>query len=340
MTRTATEDLNSFDVRVDHQFSASNTAFVRYSFQNTNALTPSLFGPTLGGTLEGAGPTLARNQNTAIGDVHQFSPTLLNEIRIGLNRQTTSLMQQDAGQNLSTQFGIGREYEPPDIRPSSTLYVAGLFSVGDGLLTPLQLATTDGNFSEKVSWVHGRQVVRVGFDYQYGMGSTGYLVYGRGFYTFLNLTTSSLIGTPGGNAFASFLTGAPYQVLRDEFPPGMVGLISHRYGFYAQDDIRLTPKLTVRPRRALRCHALPAGNAQPAFKLRPRHRNHADCGPEYQPDSGQYRLQGYSAPPGAGLGAGRRQNRSSRRLRNRFRGTRTAVREFSTATNSTLLFTM
>ncbi len=53
---------------------------------------------------------------------------------------------------------------------------------------------------------------RFGFDYQHEMGSTGYLVYGRGFYTFLNLTTSSLVGTPGGNAFASFLTGAPYQV--------------------------------------------------------------------------------------------------------------------------------
>jgi hypothetical protein len=77
------------------------------------------------------------------------------------------------------------------------------------------------------------------------MGSTGYLVYGRGFETFLSLTTSSLVGQPGGNAFASFLTGAPYQILRDEFPPGLVGMISHRIGFFVQDDIRLTPRLTV-----------------------------------------------------------------------------------------------
>ena len=77
------------------------------------------------------------------------------------------------------------------------------------------------------------------------MGSTGYLVYGRGEYTFLNLSTSSLIGTPGGNAYASFLVGAPYQILKDEFPPGLVGLISYRVGFFAQDDIKLTSKLTV-----------------------------------------------------------------------------------------------
>ena len=58
-------------------------------------------------------------------------------------------------------------------------------------------------------------------DYQHEIGSAGYLVYGRGYYTFLNLTTSTLVGAAGGNAYASFLLGAPYvEILRDEFPPG------------------------------------------------------------------------------------------------------------------------
>ncbi|RDJ94115.1 TonB-dependent receptor, partial [Lacticaseibacillus rhamnosus] len=64
-------------------------------------------------------------------------------------------------------------------------------------------------------------------------------------YTFLNLTTSTAIGAAGGNAYASFLTGAPFQILRDAFPPGMVGLLSSRYGVYAQDDIKVTSRLTV-----------------------------------------------------------------------------------------------
>ncbi len=123
--------------------------------------------------------------------------------------------------------------------------MAGLFDIGDSLLTPLQLATTDWNFTDKITWVKGRHVIHVGIDYQHDMGSTGYLVYGRGNYTFLNLSTSSLLGPPGGNAFASFLVGAPYQILRDEFPPGLVGLISYRVGFFAQDDIKLTQKLTL-----------------------------------------------------------------------------------------------
>ncbi len=133
----------------------------------------------------------------------------------------------------------------PQTSGLSNLDVAGLFDIGDSLLTPLQLDTTRLESSDKITWVKGRHVIHAGVDYQHEMGSTGYLVYGRGLYTFLNLSTSSLVGTPGGNAFASFLVGAPYQILRDEFPPGLVGLISYRVGFFAQDDIKLTPKLTV-----------------------------------------------------------------------------------------------
>jgi hypothetical protein len=245
VTRVDTSNAQSFDVRLDHQFSTNSNLFARESFQNTGAFAPSIFGPPLGGSIEGAGATSARNQNAGVGYTYTVSPTLINDIRLGLNRQTTALTQEDYGQNLSAQFGIPGVNVSPQTSGLSNLDVAGLFDVGDSLLTPLQLYTTNWNFSDKITWVKGRHVIHVGVDYTHDMGSTGYLVYGRGNYTFLNLSTSSLVGTPGGNAFASFLVGAPYLILRDEFPPGLVGLISYRVGFFAQDDIKLTRKLTV-----------------------------------------------------------------------------------------------
>ncbi len=245
VTRSNRSGVHSFDVRIDHQFAASNTIFVRHSFQDTDAVTSSLFGSPLGGPPTGAGTTRARNQNTGIGHVYQITPTLINEVRIGLNRQTVALTQEDYGQNLSQRFGIPGVNRGPDSSGLSTLVVAGLFSVGGSILTPLRLAATNWNFSEKIAWVKGRHTLRFGFDYQYEMGSTGYLVFGRGYYTFLNLTTSTAVGAAGGNAYASFLTGSPFQVLRDAFPPGMVGLISSRYGLYTQDDIKVTSRLTL-----------------------------------------------------------------------------------------------
>ncbi|HUO29608.1 MAG TPA: carboxypeptidase regulatory-like domain-containing protein [Bryobacteraceae bacterium] len=245
VTRVDTSNVQSFDVRVDHQFSERNSLFARESFQNTSAVTPSIFGLPLGGSILGAGATSARNQNAGIGYTSTISPTLLNELRLGVNRQTTVLTQEDYGQNLSQKFGIPGVNVSPQTSGLSSMVVAGLFNIGGSLLTPLSLATTQWNFTDKITWVKGRHVIRLGFDYQHEMGSTGYLVYGRGEYTFLNLTTSSLVGTPGGNAFASFLVGAPYQILRDEFPPGLVGLISYRLGFFAQDDIKVTQRLTI-----------------------------------------------------------------------------------------------
>jgi hypothetical protein len=245
VTRVSTSAVHSFDVRIDHQFTSANSAFLRYSFQDTSADVPSLFGPPLGGSLLGAGSTDARLHNAALGNIYQFTPTLLQEFRAGINRQTSTQRQENYGQDLSARFGIPGVNTSPATSGLANLSIAGLFDVGDSLLTPLTLATTDVNLSEKLTWVRGRHMFRAGMDYQHGLGSTGYLVYGRGFYTFLNLTTSTLVGTPGGNAYASFLTGAPYQVLRDQFSPGMAGLISSRYGFFAQDDIRLSPRLTV-----------------------------------------------------------------------------------------------
>ncbi len=245
VTRTSLSNAQSFDIRIDHQFSEISTIFVRHSFQNTDAVSPSIFGLPLGGSLSLSGTTGARNQNTGIGHIYQLRPTLINEIRIGLNRQASNLTQEDYGQNLSQQFGIPGVNQNLQTSGLSSMVISGLFNVGGSILTPLKVAATDWNFSDKLTWIKGRHTLKFGFDDQYEIGSTGYLVYGRGYYTFLNLTTSTLVGKPGGNAFASFLLGAPFQVLRDEFPPGTVGLISSRVGFYAQDDFKVTSRLTI-----------------------------------------------------------------------------------------------
>ncbi len=237
VTRAIEADVHAFDVRVDHQFSPRNNIFVRHSFQDSSSVVPSIFGPPLGGTVSGAGPSRARNQNVGIGHSYQLSPSVVHEFRLGLNRQTTELLQEDYGRNLSQEFGIPGVNHSPDTSGLSTITVAGVFNLGGSILTPLRLAVTNWNWSNRLLWVKGRHTVKFGSDYQYEMGSSGYRVFGRGYYTFLSLTT--------GDAFASFLTGAPLQILRDDFPPGLTGLSSMRTGIWLQDDFKLSSRLTV-----------------------------------------------------------------------------------------------
>jgi hypothetical protein len=245
LTRAAESDLHAFDVRLDHPFSGYGSIFVRHSFQDTASIVPSVFGSPLGGTVSGAGTTRARNQNTGIGHTGQLKTSILHEFRLGLNRQTTALLPEDYGRNLAAEFGIPGVNRDAETSGLPTLVVSGVFNAGASILTPLRIAATNWTCSEKLTWIRGRHTVRTGLEGGYEMGSSGYRVFGRGYYTFLNLTTSTAAGAPGGDAFASFLLGAPFQVLRDEFPPGQAALISVRTGAYVQDDIRIAPRLTM-----------------------------------------------------------------------------------------------
>ncbi len=125
VTRVDTSDFQAFDLRLDHQFSSSNRIFARYSFQNTGAEVPSLFGLPLGGPPTGAGTTAARNQNGGIGSTYQWTPSLINEVRVSVNRQATSLTQEDYGQNLSSRFGIPGANVSPQTSGLAGLVVSG-----------------------------------------------------------------------------------------------------------------------------------------------------------------------------------------------------------------------
>jgi TonB dependent receptor-like, beta-barrel len=78
---------NSGVVRVDHRFSGVDSAYARYSIDDgfstsaLNALAQSI-------TIQ------SRIQNLALEETHIFSPTLLNEAQLGLNRNTFIQNQQ------------------------------------------------------------------------------------------------------------------------------------------------------------------------------------------------------------------------------------------------------
>ena len=189
VTRMDTSNLESFDIRIDHQFSDKQQFLcARVVPEYRRLCARHLWADS--GWLHRGRRSHSCAQSKCGHRLHlSDQPDLLNDVRVGLNRQTTALTQEDYGQNLSQQFGIPGINMSPQTSGLSNLDVAGLFDIGDSLLTPLRLNTTDWNFTDKITWVKGRHVIHVGIDYQHEMGSTGYLVYGRGLYTFLNLST-------------------------------------------------------------------------------------------------------------------------------------------------------
>jgi len=197
--------LNSVDnedsgvVRLDQRFTVRTTAFVRYSQDEADYIVPT-------GSLSVRTNTDTKLRNGAVDLLHVFSPTLLNDFKLGVNQDIYHTA------NLSNT--------------PYTVAVSGL----SGLTAS---STTDGagktfSFIDDVTWVRGRHVVRFGgairrIDMNQGNSFSGTLTYN----SLANLLGNTLDG-------ASYKSLLPLKRMRKT-----------QYYAYLQDEVKLTPSLTV-----------------------------------------------------------------------------------------------
>jgi hypothetical protein len=101
-----TDFQNHFDFRIDHAIRQSDNLFARYSFVNDTLFTP-FAGSSGDSTLPGYGLNIpSRAQNAVIGETHVFTPSLLNELRLGYNRVSNGDFQQNQGISINHQLGL------------------------------------------------------------------------------------------------------------------------------------------------------------------------------------------------------------------------------------------
>ena len=99
-------DADQFDVRVDHSFTTSNNAFVRFSQSNQTTPQPGTFDGFIGGS-----NNLYRDiLQFVINDTHVFSPTLVNEFRAGYTRHNGSRIVEGIEDGL--KFAIDNRVGP------------------------------------------------------------------------------------------------------------------------------------------------------------------------------------------------------------------------------------
>lgn len=172
-----------------------------------------------------------------VSETHLFSPSLLNELRLGYTDMRLNYNMAFSGYNLLSQAGmqgpfsavIGVEAVPP-------IGIAGL-SGTSGLLPANNYGDRDYEWNDNLTWDVGKHIIRVGadqiFDRVY-LISNAATVFGG--YSFSGLYT--------GNAYADFLLGVPYQTTLAT--PATLGNINGTLlGLYAEDQYQLNPRLTI-----------------------------------------------------------------------------------------------
>ncbi len=246
-----TQNNDTFDARVDYRFSDANTAFARYSFNNTNTVIPAGCPPAPNGINpdcdEGRSGTAAqRAQSAQLNDVYVFGPNLIMELKADFSRYGVQSLPVNYGQNVSQQLGIKGVNIDADSSGLSIISVAGLTTLGDASYIPI--VTTDNLFQEiaGLTYIRGTHSIKFGVDLRRRQTDSFQSPTARGQFSFdSNFTNNPSATVAGsGNAVASFLLGYPASTTRSKYLVNP-GLRNWETAAYVQDDWRVARWLTL-----------------------------------------------------------------------------------------------
>ena len=258
VNRNNTDNTHSFDTRVDHNFSGNDRVFARYSFSNNTKLRPSPFEGDGDGGGFGEGNEDVRVHGFAASHTHMFSPTLINEARIGFSREHTNRLQPngDDTSDLPGKYGIlgvpqvAGNGGLPALRPSNLTQLGH-----DGWVVSERFSNTL-QFSDNLTKVYKSHTFKGGYMYQDIFFGSTQPPYARGEYYWDGRYTSVVNQTDASTARAQFLLnqiastvggvnfGGGMNDIRVS-PFGDVDAFKSYHGAYGQDSWRVSPKLTV-----------------------------------------------------------------------------------------------
>jgi hypothetical protein len=251
-------NVDQFDVRVDHSFSQKDNIFGRLSFQEVPTFIPGPFGGIADGGSFASGDQLAKSWNSVLSETHAFSSTLINEVRAGYNRIASSRLQPNADTTgIPEQFGITGVPQVASNGGLGSFFISGLNQLGSNQFLPSIELSTTSQITDNLTKSLGRHTIKVGFQFQ----RLGFNILqppsGRGAWDF-NGTYSEIPSTTGGNTGLAqlLLTPIPGTVPgaadfvggSDQVQASNIALTSMKRNYYAgygQDDIKVSRKLTV-----------------------------------------------------------------------------------------------
>ncbi|MBI3697436.1 MAG: TonB-dependent receptor [Acidobacteria bacterium] len=240
---------DDFNTRLDHQFS---TAFKIYTSYTENRF--SGYGRPINIRTDRlefdhsqGNDTPSYQRNISAGGTWVLSPAVVNDARVGYFRRVDQTFVPSFNGNWAQQLAI------PNVSPalmpafgSGDRYAAdsiyGIFGA-----TPSQQVNETISFRNDLSWVRGTHAYKVGYEVlRYRLNNAILTQPAR--FSFANVTAGLQANGAAqprtGNTFAGFLTGYVAQGL---FTNELSSWLPRSYisSFYAQDDWKVTPNLTV-----------------------------------------------------------------------------------------------
>jgi hypothetical protein len=242
-------DVNQYNLRLDHRVSSATTVFGRYGLTKDVLVTPcadqsaferfSVVGAYLSDAnsqtacVPGFGQNdITRAHSMSLGATHFISSTLILELHGGFNRQVQSRIPFASGKNdISGELGIPASADPKDFG-HPIISIAGFSTIGDRGYQ--KRAGTTGQAAASLNYTISSHRIRVGVDTRHIMFFAGSNV----------RETIRFSGVQTGNSFADFLLGFPNQTTHDPSDTFRYHILNS-YDWFFQDDYAVSNRLTL-----------------------------------------------------------------------------------------------
>ncbi len=225
---------NTFDTRLDWNATSHDTAFARFAYDQSDFSRTSEFTALPAGFASGDNTTHGRG--IAIGETHTFTANIINEFRAGYNRYTFTNAPVFSGQPISANLGIVNANRTPQLGGGALIggnsnleYTGdyGLYAVPENSYQILDsVSYTRGHHSFKF----GGNGIRRDVSFFRPISGKGYFNIGAGDFT----------GYEPSELLAGFIDN--YSIGAQS---GFFGTRNYEIGVFAQDDWKLTQRLTL-----------------------------------------------------------------------------------------------
>jgi hypothetical protein len=237
---SAPTNQDQYVARLDHRFGDKNTLYGTYIYNWQEGRSVPTFGFDWSASR-------IRSQHASLTDTHVFTPSLVNELRLGWHRRRP---EQVFGTSYKEEYNIANQLGIPGVSKDPRNYGPPTFSnTGYTLPTVRYIGPANQHnqiwqIADNVSWNKGTHawkfggvVFRRNFSFDEAFNP-------RGTFTFDGRTTSGGAAPVEEHAFAAYLLGLATNAALS--PDPFANRMNHWwYSLYAQDDWRVTRNLTV-----------------------------------------------------------------------------------------------
>ncbi|HEY1341074.1 MAG TPA: carboxypeptidase regulatory-like domain-containing protein [Bryobacteraceae bacterium] len=247
------------DGRVDYRIDEKNSIFGSISWSDTSKTNVAPFQGILDGASFYGASEIDLGRNAQISYTRIWKPTMISETRVGFSRLVTARTQGNADTDAFKEAGIGG-YDPTGpLNGGLPQFGMGRYSqIGANDWLPTKEYSNVWDFIQNVAITKGSHALKFGAEYRPIRFPFFQVPYPHGEMNFSGNETAlpsnqSDKGAPGskagtfsgdtGDPFASFLLGSLNggQISTTNF----ISSTRKAWAFYAQDDWKVTPKLTL-----------------------------------------------------------------------------------------------